>query len=48
MSKLILRYVVNAIVGMCLGGIVDHFVGTGYLCSLIGLIGGIVVSFFFK
>lgn len=48
MAKVILKYVCNAIVGMCLGGIIDHFASTGYIFSIIGIVVGIVISIFIK
>lgn len=42
------KLITNAIVFMCLGGIVDFIVGKSFLFSLIGLGIGIVVTLLIK
>ena len=48
MSKLVMKYITNAIVGACLGGILDFFFSTGILLSLIGAVAGIVITLLIK
>lgn len=44
----IMKYICNAVLGMCLGSFVDHFAGTGYIFALIGIVVGIVISILIK
>lgn len=44
MGKLVWKMLVNIVVFMCLGSFVDSFAGTGYVCAIIGVVVGIVVT----
>lgn len=48
MFNTILKYVSNAVIGMCIGGFIDYFAHTEYIFAVIAAAVGVVVSFFVK